>query len=66
MRIKKEFCKGCLLCVWVCPVDALDESDRRNEKGYRLPEQVGTCTGCRQCEMICPDVAIEVVKVDER
>ncbi|MHC1581170.1 4Fe-4S dicluster domain-containing protein [Methanopyrus sp.] len=65
VEIDERLCKGCFLCVWTCPVDALRESDRRNERGYRLPEYVGGCRGCRQCELICPDLAIEVRRKGE-
>ncbi|WP_088335869.1 ferredoxin family protein [Methanopyrus sp. KOL6] len=62
--IREEHCKGCFLCSWVCPIDALDRSNRRNKRGYLLPEWSGECTGCRQCELICPDLAIEVREVE--
>ncbi len=41
-------------------------SDSLNAGGYHpacLRESAG-CTGCAQCAMVCPDVAIEVVRLD--
>jgi 2-oxoglutarate ferredoxin oxidoreductase subunit delta len=64
MKIDKEKCKGCCLCVEVCPVKALEMSDEVNKKGYRFavlkdPEK---CTGCGLCAMMCPDCVIEILE----
>jgi 2-oxoglutarate ferredoxin oxidoreductase subunit delta len=63
-KIDKERCKGCNLCVEVCPVKILIMSDEVNKKGYRFavlkdPEK---CTGCGLCVMMCPDCSIEIVE----
>jgi 2-oxoglutarate ferredoxin oxidoreductase subunit delta len=57
-----NYCKGCLICVEVCPTKAITSSGRINPKGYVLPREddMSRCTGCRLCEIVCPDFAIAV------
>jgi 2-oxoglutarate ferredoxin oxidoreductase subunit delta len=60
--VNEERCKGCGLCVEVCPTGALGLSEKRNSSGYRvvafLPEK--GCKVCGFCYLICPDAALEV------
>lgn len=63
VTFKEDICKGCGLCVPVCPVNiiALDTS-RINVKGYH-PSSVANmdaCIGCANCAMMCPDLVITV------
>lgn len=60
--VDESRCKGCNLCVWLCPPQALKLSEGLSPQGYHLPALVGTCTGCRVCEAVCPDFAIAVVE----
>lgn len=68
--IHQNICKGCALCISVCPRQMIGLSDALNEKGYYPAEFLGTsepsderfCTGCATCAIICPDVAIEVYR----
>lgn len=62
IKIDKELCKGCELCVHFCPKKAIEMGDTLNAKGHRYSCVVenGGCTGCAMCAKICPDVAIEV------
>lgn len=60
-------CKGCGLCVSVCPKDVLALSDQVNAKGYfpayqARPEK---CIFCTACCLMCPDVAITIVQEAE-
>lgn len=60
-------CKGCVLCVSVCPKGVLAMSTSINPKGHHTAEVVdGTaCIGCLQCTTICPDAAIEIEQEDD-
>ena len=62
IKVDEQYCKGCELCISVCPqgVLAIDKS-RLTPKGYHPAMLVGDgCTGCGICAMMCPDVAITV------
>ncbi len=62
VKIDKNYCKGCELCVNVCPMQILSMSKEINLKGYffaRVHEPT-KCIGCRICAITCPDVAIDV------
>lgn len=61
--INTERCKGCGLCVTVCPRGGIIISKQSNRSGY-FPAQKNDldCTGCAVCAIICPDAAIEVYR----
>ncbi|HOT32065.1 MAG TPA: ferredoxin family protein [Petrotogaceae bacterium] len=60
--IDQERCKGCGLCINVCPKKVLDFSKNYNSKGYHYSEVVKPqeCIGCGFCYRMCPDVCIVV------
>ena len=63
--VDEDRCKGCGLCVTVCPTRNLRlAEDRFNLKGYRPIEAVDAeaCTGCAVCAIICPDVVFTVYR----
>ena len=63
--IDTERCKGCELCVSVCPQHVIRVASAFNAKGYHpaaLVDPAGTCTGCAVCAIICPDTAITVYR----
>jgi 2-oxoglutarate ferredoxin oxidoreductase subunit delta len=64
VRIDKERCKGCALCVWVCKQAVLKMSKALNKKGstYVECEKPAECTGCKSCAEICPEAAIEIAR----
>jgi len=78
--IDTERCKGCALCVVVCPKSCIVISKKSNKNGYfpaqpvsadRRPVESGVegatntdCTGRALCAIICPDVVIEVYRDD--
>jgi 2-oxoglutarate ferredoxin oxidoreductase subunit delta len=69
IEIDRERCKGCQLCLEVCPSKVIGVDEALNKKGYyparfkeNLEEDEKGCTGCVQCATVCPEVAIEVYR----
>ncbi len=65
VTVREEICKGCELCVLVCPkkIMAID-TQRFNAKGYNPARCTDneTCIACGMCAIVCPDSAIKVEK----
>ena len=61
--IETERCKGCGLCIEVCPPAVLGLG-ALNTKGYPAAVLLDNerCTSCTACALICPDVAITVFR----
>lgn len=64
IEINTDKCKGCHLCINICPQKIISESTKLNKKGYYPAEfqNEEKCTGCTMCAIMCPDVVIEVYK----
>ncbi len=64
ITINKEKCKGCLLCVSVCPQGLIIVAEELNLRGVKPVKfkSGGKCIGCSMCAVICPDCCIEVHK----
>lgn len=62
--IDQKYCKGCGLCIAVCPNKLIAISDTANSKGYKCAVQTdeSKCTACKLCAIMCPDAAITVYK----
>lgn len=58
VAVRRDFCKGCALCVHSCPEGIL-ELDRQ---GKIVVKDVGKCVFCGLCELRCPDFAIWIEK----
>jgi indolepyruvate ferredoxin oxidoreductase beta subunit len=56
LEIIEAWCKGCDICVKVCPERCLV----LNADQVAELTDPGACTGCRVCEWLCPDFAIRV------
>ncbi|MDI3474771.1 MAG: 2-oxoglutarate ferredoxin oxidoreductase subunit delta [Thermococcaceae archaeon] len=55
-------CKGCGICVEMCPRKVYEWSKELSEKGvhYPVPVNAEKCVKCKLCELLCPDFAIAV------
>ncbi|GAB4566736.1 MAG: 4Fe-4S binding protein [Anaerolineae bacterium] len=64
--VDRDRCKGCELCVRLCPHHLLAISTRSlNRHGYHPVEfhdPEARCTGCSLCAWTCPDVALAVYR----
>jgi 2-oxoglutarate ferredoxin oxidoreductase subunit delta len=59
--IDTERCKGCGLCITVCPKNSIVLSKESNRNGYFPAEaKDGECTACTRCAIVCPEGIIEV------
>lgn len=66
IQVNKDWCKGCHICVEVCPQHVLEVDQEGFLRGFH-PVRVARpedCTLCRQCELLCPDLAISVEDVE--
>lgn len=53
--INEIWCKGCEICVDICPRKVLVMQDF-----VAKVDDIDQCTGCMMCELLCPDFAIVV------
>ncbi len=63
VRINEAWCKHCYICISVCPRGVLAIDESRLVGGYHpvvVQDDSGRCTGCRNCELFCPDLAVQV------
>lgn len=59
--IDLALCKGCGICVDICPKQVYD----RDHLGKPVIARDDDCIWCHQCELHCPDFAIEFVEGGE-
>lgn len=66
IKINKDRCKGCYLCVSYCPKGLITIDSELNKLGVKpvkFQNKKGVqCIGCAFCALICPDCGIEVIK----
>lgn len=64
ITIGRDSCKGCGLCVVVCPYSLIELGEEINAKGYHpaVIDKPEDCIGCGSCAKMCPDLAIEIIK----
>ena len=65
VTFKEERCKGCKLCISVCPKKIIVlKTDKINLNGLHPAGvlEMEKCIGCGFCATICPDCIIEVEK----
>lgn len=64
IEVNQIYCKGCGLCVSVCPKEAMAlDQEHLTPKGYHPVTLISEeCTGCGVCAVVCPDSAIKVLR----
>ena len=65
LTINEDACKGCGLCIAVCPKKILRlHVEKLNTKGYHPVELIDPklCIACASCARMCPDVIFTVEK----
>lgn len=65
VTIDFDRCKECQYCMAFCPKKILSAGDKMNKQGYYTPviTDMEACIGCGTCARVCPEGAIEVVKM---
>lgn len=65
--VDRERCKGCGVCVAVCPKGVLEIGKEMNAKGYfpAVQARPEDCVFCAICCTMCPDVAIVINELVE-
>ncbi len=53
--INRSWCKGCKICVELCPQGVLAMEDN-----YPVVVNLSECNRCQLCDVRCPDFAITV------
>ncbi len=69
VTFNEDVCKGCGLCVHVCPVKILKLDETRINKHGFHPSTVtdmDKCIACTNCATMCPDCVITVERIDEQ
>ena len=65
VTFNEDKCKGCGLCISVCPKQILVfQEDHFNSKGFHPASIIDQekCITCLSCAIICPDCVIKVEK----
>ncbi|MBE7434600.1 MAG: 4Fe-4S dicluster domain-containing protein [Anaerolineales bacterium] len=60
VKIFATWCKGCNICVVLCPTQVLAMHPSGN---YPIVVEPENCTACHFCDTHCPDLAIVVKKM---
>ena len=63
IEINRKWCKGCGICAAFCPKNVLGLDEEAEKATVVNPE---ACIACMMCELRCPDLAIRVIKEEEK
>ncbi len=63
IEINRIWCKGCGICAAFCPKKVLGLDEEAEKATVVNPE---ACIACMMCELRCPDLAIRVIKEEEK
>lgn len=67
VKINRERCKECGLCIYHCPKKAISKSVNFNTNGY-YPVEINDeiCIACGICYITCPDGVFRVLGNSEK
>lgn len=68
LKFNIDKCKGCELCISVCPQKILMlHEEEINAMGYHpiTVSDMEKCIGCANCALICPDGVISVYREEK-
>jgi len=54
IEVKRNWCKGCGICIEFCPKDVLGWDEEGKVKVVALED----CIDCKLCELRCPEYSI--------
>jgi len=62
IKLNQKWCKGCGLCIEICPKNVYDRESKVSAKGFReiIIKNPDDCNQCQLCELLCPDLAITI------
>ena len=60
IEINQERCKGCDLCLNLCPKKVFQETKETGKQGFKIREPIAVdqCSECGLCKYLCPEGAI--------
>ena len=61
-HINRDWCKGCGICVALCPKKVLELDEHDKVMAVRPQD----CICCKLCELRCPDFAIEIETIENK
>ena len=67
LTFNADKCKGCEICVGVCPRHILELGAEVNANGYHSAccTDESLCVGCASCALMCPDCCIAIYELEE-
>ena len=67
IKIYKERCKSCELCIANCKNHIIAISDETNAMGYHpvFITDMSLCDGCTFCAISCPDCVFEITREED-
>jgi 2-oxoglutarate ferredoxin oxidoreductase subunit delta len=68
VKVIEKYCKGCGLCVAVCPNGTIFIRDVVNDQGVNAAavKKDYLCKACMKCVLVCPEACIEIRRTEAR
>ncbi|MBI4952401.1 MAG: 4Fe-4S dicluster domain-containing protein [Myxococcales bacterium] len=61
VKIEERGCRGCTMCVDLCPVSVFEAQEEVHKAAVVRPED---CIGCLSCFYVCPSQAVSVTDIE--